>query len=266
MRTCLLMMTFLGIAAIVCAQCGPGGCPIDEWREVESDPGRIYLYRNGQQVGGWDYERGIWRSYDARANRWGDPMTSPPVPSPVRNVVNFGVDSSKLGGRPYQLNGKPATRQEIDAAIGRQLPDDSKKFRLVATGDAAERQRIADAWQPMEPELKARVAVWSVPADHWSLRDTTTGKVIFCAGGLTFQAPDGKVLHRQPDFTGGEDFAAIRKAIRAYDAAKDPDLRKESPPVPLPMPAVPTPTNNLPPLLALFAVAAVNFYLRKRGT
>jgi hypothetical protein len=121
----------------------------------------------------------------------------------------------------------------------------------------------------MEAEVKSRVAVWSVPANHWSLQDTTTGKTVFRTGGITFLAPDGKVLHRQPDFNGSEDFAAIRKAIRAYDSAKDPDLRQEAPPVPTPMPAPATPstpTNNLPPWLALFAIAAVNFYLRKKGT
>jgi hypothetical protein len=265
MRTCLMILALFGLTAIVCAQCGPGGCAVDEWRELEGDPGRVYLFRNGQQVGGWDYERGVWRNYDARANRWSEPTSSPPLAPPARKVVNFGVDSSKLGGRPYQLNGKPATRQEIDAAIGSQLPDDSKKFRFVATGDSAERQRIADAWQPMEPEVKSRVAVWSVPGNHWSLQDTTTGKPVFRTGGITFLAPDGKVLHRQPDFTGSEDLTAIRKAIRAYDSSKDPDLRKEAPPVPTPMPAPATPTNHLPPWLALFAIAAVNFYLRKKG-
>jgi hypothetical protein len=271
MQKCLLFLVLFSLAAVAWGQCGPSGCPVEEWKEIEGDPGRVYLYRAGRQVGGWDYDAGFWRSYDARADRWGEPVKSAPSPPPDRRVVNYGVDRSKLGGSPYQLNGKPATRREIDAAIGSPLPDDSKKFRLVATGEAAERQRIADAWQPMEPEVKARVAVWSVPASHWSLQDTVTGKSVFRAGGLTFQAPDGKVLHRQADFTGSEDFAAIRKAIRAYDAEKDPDLRTSAPlvpsPAPMPQPLLPAPapTNTVPPWLALLAITAIHFFLQKRG-
>lgn len=267
MRKCLLFLVLFGLAAVACAQCGPGGCAVEEWKEIDGDPGRVYLYRAGQQVGGWDYEAGYWRSYDARADRWGEPMKAAPSPPPDRRVVNFGVDRSKLGGSPFQLNGKPATRREIDAAIGSPLPDDSKKFRLVATGDDTERKRIADAWQPMESEVKSRVAVWSVPANHWSLQDTVTGKSVFRAGGLTFQAPDGQVLHRQADFAGSADFAAIRKAIRAYDAEKDPDLRTSAPvPMPSPLIPAPAPTNTVPPWLALLAITAVNFFLNKRGS
>ena len=264
MQKCLALLAVLSAAAVASAQCGPGGCPVEEWKEIEGDPGRVYLYRNGKQVGGWDYDAGHWRSYDAQADRWSEPAT-PPTPPPSRSVLNYGVDVSKLGGNPYQLNGKRATRQEIDAAIGNQFPDDTKKFRLVACGDDDERKRITDAWQAVEPETKARVALWSVPPNHWSLQDNQSGKMLFRAGGLTLLAPDGKALHRQPEFAGVEDFAAIRKAIRSYDAEKDPDLRKAAP-QPLPAPAPPGPISNVFVWLALGAIAVFNFILHKRGS
>jgi len=193
--------------------------------------------------------------------------------APDTPLLNHGVESGRLGGRAFQLNGRPATKREIDAAIRDRVPDDSKKFRLVATGDDAERKRIGEAWEQVEAEIKTRVAIWSVPANHWSLQNTATGKTVFRTGGITFMAPDGKVLHRQPDFAGSDDFTAIRKAIRAYDADKDPDLRKQAPvpiptppaPEPMPAPVTPSPPANAA-WIALFAIMVINYFFNKRGS
>ena len=72
------------------------------------------------------------------------------------------------------------------------------------------------------------------------------------------QAPDGKVLHRQDNYSPG-DFQAIRKAIDKYDAKRDPDVRQASAPVSLP--AFATPANII---LGGLIAAVVALYVKQR--
>ena len=255
-RLLLMTVALFGFAAAALGQWGSGGCSAQvsvdtiEWRELPGDEGRIYLYRNGRQVGGWDYGTGQWRDYDGVRDAWSAPRAQPPAEPPGRVVQNFGVDSAKLhGGSRFQLNGHDVTRTEALDAIHAKIPEESKKFRVTIIGTSAERKRVTDAYQNVDAHLRERTSVWSVPPEHWSLTDTAAGKPIFRGDGkptIYFQAPDGKVLHRQGDFAGAQDFEAIRKAVKNYDDAKDPDLRK-----PLPAPVPPAPTNALIPGIAL---------------
>ena len=129
-----------------------------------------------------------------------------------------------------------ASKEQVIDAIHAKIPEESKKIRVTIIGGADDRQRVAEALPKIEAPLRERLAVWSVPPDHWSLTDTATGKPVFRTDGkptIYVQAPDGKVLHRQSDFGGVQDFEAIRKAVKNYDSAKDPDLCKAAPdPVP----------------------------------
>lgn len=222
-----------------------------EWRELPGDLDHAYLFKAGVQLGAWNYPHIQWRDFDTRTGLWSLPRPTPPI-TPPEKMQNFGVDTSKLrGGNVYHT---------VDAEI----PDDSKKFRLTVPGAAEERARITDAWKTVEPSLKERVIVWNVPSDHWSLQDGSTGKTVFKTSGLTLTAPDGKVLHRQEDFTGAQDFEAIRKAVKGYDPLKDPDLRKPDLPIkPAPMP-IPIPLTLFPPWLALIATAGGYFLVQRR--
>src|SRR5437762_896305 len=98
----LAIAGLVAVVAVVTAQWGSGGCSAQvsvdtvEWRELPGDPERIYLYRNGRQVGGWDYGANVWRDYDAERDVWSPPIAQPPVAPPNRIVHNFGVDSAKL--------------------------------------------------------------------------------------------------------------------------------------------------------------------------
>src|SRR5262249_10630005 len=85
----------------------PGGvcpAPTDEQRLLGGDDDRVYLFRDGGQVGGWDYEKKIWRDYDAATGRWGAVKSAAPVTPPLRiligqvhgSVQNMGIDLDKL--------------------------------------------------------------------------------------------------------------------------------------------------------------------------
>lgn len=217
---------------------GPAGCPqlagvaqaqpvVWEWRTREDTPGHAYLFRAGVQVGAWDGSRYL----PIIGGQWGaacDPPIDPPAGAPPREgAVNlFGVDASKLGGVRYEVNGRPVTRADVEGAIiGDQIPDDAKRTRLVVIGSKQARDRVA-ADLKGDP-LRDEVSIWSVPPDHWSLK--SEGRTVWKVDGdpvIYAQDSTGKVLHRQDDYKGPADFAAIRKAMKTYDPAKDRDARK----------------------------------------
>jgi hypothetical protein len=274
-RIVLMMVVIFGFVAAALGQCSPSGCPApaaaNEWRELPGDPGRVYLFRNGVQVGGWDYDARYWRAYDAVRDAWSTPLATPPVQPPARAVPNFGVDAAKLqDGARFQLNGREVSREKVLDAIADKIPEESKKFRVTIVGTPEDRKRVADAFQDIEPALKERTALWSVPPDHWSLTDTATGKPVFRTDGkpmIYVQAPNGRVLHRQADFAGAGDFQAIRKAVKKYDDAKDPDLRKDAPapmPAPVPAPPQPPPPGNFAGLALLLGLLGYLYFTRRR--
>jgi len=254
-------------ASSVYGQCGPNGCPVPSysWKEHPDDPGRIYLYQGNIQVGGWDYDTHTWRDLTSRG--WGQAKSTPLIAPPERILpANFGVDSIQLRKSRWEINGKEVSKDEVDSAISQppNIPDHTKKFRL--TCNLAQRNQIQKDWYAFDPELAKRVVFWAVPADHWSQKDEAG---VGFAPGLTFQSPDGKVLHRQVDYAGPEDFQAIRKAVKAYDSSKDPDLRKEPvvpvPPAPVPFPIVPPApsTPTVPPWLALLGLVSAYLYKKR---
>lgn len=183
-----------------------------------------------------------------------------PVPPVQPQDKNFGVDESKIVQNRITYNGREITMAEALDAIGVELPDDSKKFRLTVIGSDVERKTVIDAFNDLEPSLKERISAWSVPPDHWSLKDLQTGKVAFKNDGhptIYLQGPDGKSLHRQDDFMGPADLEAIRRAVKAYDATKDQDLRKV--PDKASLPSIPT------PIIVIGVLLAVVLFLRRRN-
>lgn len=73
------------ITLILLATSALAGEPDYSWRTHATDPDRIYLYREGTQVGGWCYREKHYRPYDG-AN-WGTPTATPPVKPPANRVV-----------------------------------------------------------------------------------------------------------------------------------------------------------------------------------
>lgn len=241
----------LGISYVFADQrsWGVGGCAVAQaaTHEWKADDQEAALYRNGVQIGSWSYAEGYWRSYDARRDVWGPKEAKAPVEPPPRTGVvpkeepldvtedlthqlNMGMDWSKIADHQASYGGRVISCDKAHELIGKQIPDDSKKFRLTVIGTLPEQKEALVQFAILEPDIKDRCIPWVVAADHWSLKDTATGQVAFKTEGkpvVYLQDPDGKVLHRQDD---AKDMPqAIRKAIKAYDAAKDPDMRKPSP-------------------------------------
>lgn len=150
-----------------------------------------------------------------------EPAPSPKV-KPKEAELPTGVDTDKLtaSGEPrYWHRGTPVDRSDVLAAIGQKktVPDDRLKLRLTVIGTDAER---AAALKDLPQDLQAKVNVWSIAPDHWSLKDMgyqTDGHPT-----IYLQSPDGRVLWRQDSYGGAGDYEAIRKRVAEYDAKKDP--------------------------------------------
>jgi hypothetical protein len=276
--------------------CGPGGCwgappspPVGgpaaplapatfpdaksfEWKAYPENPSQVFLLFGGRTAGAWDYDGRYYRPYNGRA--WGEPRGYAPVPPPEREAPpkaaeqvgqNFGIDVDKVGrekGTRYWRKGEEVSRADVVAALERgDLKDDSKHLRLtIAGGTDADRKRVLDDYRASAElaELRGRVNVWACAADHFSLKDTDTGAMLFPASParvmVCLQAADGTVLHRQDGYDGPADFQAVRKAS-GYDPARDRDLRK--PDLAAPLASVPPAVWALGVLVGAFVLAGV---------
>jgi hypothetical protein len=218
------------------------------WRVYDENPDQAFLMLGTRCVGAWDFAGFYYRPFDGKA--WGNeckapvnpPKTARPedVPRPLRDAagqfdpeINFGLDPVYINGNTYWRKGVKVDRGEVEQELrkkdGAKLEDDRDRFRLVvAGGPEAERKKVLDAYQGAKEleALRAKINLWSVNADHWSVKDVgfpVTDKAVM----ICFQAPDGEVLHRQEGLAGDKDWEAVRKAAEKYDAKKDPDLRKQ---------------------------------------
>lgn len=280
----LAFLLIFALPALSTAQCwGQGRVAVvtraqHKWVAVPGDDDQVALYFGNRYLGNYSYSGKYYRPIVG--NDWGA-ITESPVKPPCRRCgpgckcgpgcscdddenkpesieQNFGVDSDKLQGGPrYQISGRDVDKGDALRAVDKQaqLPDDAKKFRMTIIGTDAERKPVLDDWKA-KGEPKDRVVLWSVPPGHWSLHDNVTGQPMFVTTGhptVYLQAPTGKVLHRQDDYRGPNDFQAIRKAVTSYDATKDPDLRKTQSTVPVPA------------ALAGFGLLALAFASRKRS-
>lgn len=250
--------------------------PASEWRYAPGDTTSMYLYKHGVQLGGYNYQHGYWRDYDVKTDTWGDRVycdrldvpkhigkkkadTKAPAPPQVEvdGTQNFGVDWQKIEGHGATYAGLPISNESAKRMIENEIPDHKQKFHLVVIGTEAERKGVIDQLAQLEPQIAGRVLPRSVKPGEFSLKDSATGQTVYKDGNpsVYFQAPDGKVLHRQAD--GANVVDAIRKAVKHYDADKDPDMRKPQP-GPLSLPGLPSHPAIIPAIgmaaLALFAL------------
>src|SRR5262245_13813281 len=61
------------------------GEPVYTWHSRPDDPDRIYLYRDGKQIGGWCYRSQQYRPFDGE--NWGEPSATAPTPAPEKLVI-----------------------------------------------------------------------------------------------------------------------------------------------------------------------------------
>lgn len=220
---------------------GPLGCvPVGtaetedgyEWRKRADDPERLYLFRRGVQIGGYDLLSGQYRLYNSANNTWGAIVTAP-IATPPRIRQNFGVETERLSGEPrYVLEDSAGTHELTRSAahdlVSSKLEDDTGKLRITVIGPAEDRKRVVQDLTAKLPDIANWAIVRDYPPDHWAVAESfvTSGKpTIYC------QAPAGQVLHRQDGYEGGIDAlaTALRKA-KNYDPKKDPDLRQPASP------------------------------------
>jgi len=245
------------------------------------DAGRVYLYRNGTQIGGWDYDQKHYRAYSNGV--WGDVSVSAPITPPdrVNQVVKTppapkqrqfaawetgGVDLDALGSHPerHSISGREVDKNRAFEELDSRLKDTSSKmWLLVIDKDKERRSKVIEdiVADPGLQPLLDRTCVKSYDPTHAHLRDRDTGKPMYVTTGeptIYLLAQNGKVLHRQDDYRGKSDLQALRKADPAYDPAKDPDLRKKPTTAPV------TDPMNAGPMLLLAAGAAVLFLKRRQ--
>lgn len=197
------------------------------WKESGTSPGEWGLYRNGSQVGAYSQDSGEY--WPISNGQWGQacaPPISPPTGSRKQAGVmqDFGMDWSKIGKGGYAINGQNCSKEKAYQAVQQGLPDDANKLRFTVIGQQTERGPVIKDLASF-PDVAQRVLPWSVDKNHWSLKDNVTGEPLFETSGkptIYLQAPDGEVLYRENDYRGFQDFEAIRKAIKDYDARKDP--------------------------------------------
>ena len=222
---------------------------VSAWQTDPRWPGWKQLYRDGKCIGSLHPARGVWCDYEG--GKWSaekklrgcscqpdcpcDPqcgcVEGKPCPAACCTVQNYGVDTSKLGGKEaYKINGRPVTKAQAEQAIqGGQVPDDAHKLRLTVIGGETERKQVlADlTGSPVLATWKDKLLVQAYPPDHWAVAQSG-----FVTGGkptVYLQSPDGKVLHRQDDYQDGADglAKALRKADPDYRPDKDQDKRKD---------------------------------------
>lgn len=233
-----------------------------EWKKDSGDPGRWYLYKNGQLAGGYDVDGDYFRSY--QRGIWGA-KGKPPIapPQAEKEELPTGVEWDKINGKDkdeYTLSGKKVSKQEAYAAVAKkELVDDSKLPHLTLIGSEEERKRVLNDLAPSG--LLAKVRVQSYGAGDPLLKGMG-----FAEGSpaIYLQAPSGKVLLRQASYSPGPLFAAIRKADPTYDPKKDPD--GSAPPV---VPGLPSLGNGSYTLIGMAALgvvlALVYFFQRRQG-
>jgi hypothetical protein len=238
--------------------CGPNGCGVAskqatfQWVRLP-DCTQYALYKDGVQQGNYDYEAKVYRPFSP-PDKWGEvtqpPATPPETPAagkePENKVrvnevpgmtvdedgkPNFGVMPDPKEDRErvthYEMNGKPATRDEVMQAFEDRATDQSGKLRLTVIGPRQARQAVLEDLEKT-PDLQGVVKDFLLK--DYDPNDWEVARSGFYTKGsptIYVQAPSGKVLHRQDSYEGPADLASVlRKANDQYKAEADPNLSK----------------------------------------
>ena len=120
--------------------------PVYSWVTRADEPDRIYLYREGKQIGGWDYQAKHYRSLEG--DTWGPPTSAAPVSPPTR------VKQIQLNITPAQLNISPVQRRGIlpRGRVTESIVDAMAKQMSVAIGEALA-QAFTDAARDLTLEM-----------------------------------------------------------------------------------------------------------------
>lgn len=162
-------------------------------------------------------------------------LQAPPKPEPKAETreqpkENFGIDIDKYRAETqaasYSIRGRACSRSDfVEALTQGTLADDTHKLRLTVIGGEPERKQVVSdlAASPDLAPFRETVLVQAYAPEHWAVREA--GFVTSGTPTIYVQRPDGKVLHRQDNYSGGA--AQLAEAIRRirpdYDPKRDPD-------------------------------------------
>jgi hypothetical protein len=204
-----------------------------QWRNLDSDPTRLYLYNDNVQIGGYDIPSDTYRSYDARTDCWGATGV-PPYAVPRTYRQNYGVNYRPADRDRVTFQGQPVSLDQAMLAFDSTVPSDANYLRLTVIGTPEQQAQVLNDLRtsPVLQGLPVRVIARGYAADSWVIAGM--GYVTTGTPTIYVQTPDGHVVHRQNSYVSASDLAtALRRLDPNYNSTADPDLR-QGPPFALP--------------------------------
>lgn len=239
MRFILVSLVLCSLASVTSAQAKTGY----SWLKSHEGPNWFMLRKDAETIGYFDKTTNKYRPLvgkDQQGNCvWGQ-EAEPPITLDTP-VENYGIDETKFsGGGGITYQGSKISKEQAIEMLSKghsgsfgdpsRIPDETKKKRLLVIdqSEASRKRILAEA-----DELKGSFVPWSVPPDHFSLKDNVTGEPIYptdTTPSVIIQEPDGTVHSRNStDPQPGEVIGALRRANKEYDPKKDPPLSPTMP-------------------------------------
>jgi hypothetical protein len=106
------------------------GEPVYTWHSRADDPDRIYLYRDGKQIGGWCYRAKYYRPLDGET--WGPPSEASPVRPPEQGSMVMSISRQSPPNRRLL---RPI-RSSVDAAMDQYVQANTARWVAEAVGEA----------------------------------------------------------------------------------------------------------------------------------
>ena len=270
--------------------------PVDviyAWATKPAEPGKLFLLRDGELVGGYNRAAREYLPYDPQAQSWGTqwysapPEAAPAIPAAVgeedgrpRLVGDNppgGIPQDKMpqvgSGHKYTINGRAVDRKHAFEALGDPIPDDADTLKITCVGPGCNGAK-----------LRTDLAAAAGPLSAWSGKvsvqtyDSAEAPMIkdrgYAETGVMIQAPSGLPLWYAATYDSpqqlaeGLQVAEVRRKDPSWDPRKWPELAQaapkvdpkpeppkvEPPPQPSPEPG-PTPSPTTPWYVGLLAMA-----------
>lgn len=266
-----LLVLFLSCQCLY-AQCSGGSCylptqltvqPLEEmtWKIFPRIPGQALLFDGNRQIGGYDFESGLYRSLFN--GTWQAP-SSPPIAAPLSGmsigqqprIFPNGVDSSGLSGRDrFSIDGRTVTEDEAKLSMMPkgfgQVPDDSglRHLTIICNSNEEKAKILQQLEKPIFKDLDKsfRVQVYAISrnADTEILKPFRLNEDDkFTASGLAGYVQEveangkGKVIGAFYQWTDAEDlFEHLRKCDPDYFPKRN--RHPNNPIIPFPWPSNP---------------------------
>lgn len=207
-----------------------------EWRKFP-DCLQWALWRDGEQVGGYDAEQDRYGVFNK--GEWTNFYRRPPVDLPadafpaLAGRVPGGVYFQFESEPRYSRNGVVISKQEAINAL--KLEDDSKRPSLTVIGKQSHLDAVRAA--VVASDLASKVCFQAYTPDDWAINTERFGFAHDGEPTIYLQKPDGEVLLHLKGF-GVETLAQIRRKM-PYDPANDPGIKPEAPIQSEPHPLIP---------------------------